>query len=49
MFEELLGLLENLADQQPVMLVIEDVHWADRSSRELMAFLAGTCRNRRRC
>jgi GNAT superfamily N-acetyltransferase len=40
MFEELLGLLENLADQQPVMLVIEDVHWADRSSRELLTFLA---------
>ena len=40
MFEELLGLLENLADRQPVMLVIEDAHWADRSSRELVAFLA---------
>jgi DNA-binding CsgD family transcriptional regulator len=40
LFEELLGLLENLADQQPVVLVIEDAHWADRSSRELLAFLA---------
>lgn len=40
MFEELLDLLENLADRQPVMLVIEDAHWADRSSRELLAFLA---------
>ena len=40
LFEELLGLLENLADQQPVVLVVEDVHWADRSSRELISFLA---------
>ncbi len=40
LFEELLGLLENLADRQPVVLVIEDAHWADRSSRELLAFLA---------
>ena len=40
LFEELLGLLENLADQQPVVLVIEDAHWADRSSRDLLAFLA---------
>ncbi len=40
LFEELLGLLENLADQRPVVLVIEDAHWADRSSRELMSFLA---------
>lgn len=40
LFEELLGLLENLADQRPVVLVIEDAHWADRSSRELIWFLA---------
>ncbi len=40
LFEELLGLLENLADQRPVVLVVEDAHWADRSSRELIAFLA---------
>ncbi len=40
LFEELLGLLESLADQRPVVLVIEDVHWADQSSRDLLAFLA---------
>jgi AAA ATPase domain len=40
LYEELLGLLENLADQRPVVLVIEDAHWADRSSRELIWFLA---------
>ena len=40
LFEELFGLLENLADHQPVVLILEDAHWADRSSRELLAFLA---------
>jgi hypothetical protein len=35
LFEELLRLLENLTDQRPVALVIEDAHWADRCSREL--------------
>jgi DNA-binding CsgD family transcriptional regulator len=40
LFEELLGLLENLADERPVVLVIEDAHWADQSSRELLSFLA---------
>ena len=40
LFEELLGLLENLADERPVVLVVEDAHWADQSSRELLSFLA---------
>jgi DNA-binding CsgD family transcriptional regulator/tetratricopeptide (TPR) repeat protein len=40
LFEELLGLLENLTDQRPVVLVIEDAHWADQSSRDLLSFLA---------
>jgi AAA ATPase domain len=44
LFEELLGLLENLADQRPVVLVIEDAHWADQSSGDLLAFLAHNLR-----
>ncbi|MGH3297479.1 MAG: ATP-binding protein, partial [Trebonia sp.] len=40
LFEEFLGLLENLADRQPAVLVIEDAHWADQSSRDLLSFLA---------
>jgi AAA ATPase domain len=40
LFEEFLGLLENLADRRPVVLVIEDAHWADQSSRDLLSFLA---------
>ena len=39
LFEEFLTLLAVLAEQRAVVLVIEDVHWADRSSRELLDFL----------
>ncbi|MGA5763250.1 ATP-binding protein [Nonomuraea bangladeshensis] len=40
LFEQILTLLERLADARPTVLVIEDIHWADRSSRDLIAFLA---------
>ena len=39
LFEQVLTLLEQLADEAPVVLVIEDAHWADRSTRDLLAFL----------
>jgi ATP/maltotriose-dependent transcriptional regulator MalT len=39
LFEQVLVLLERLAEPAPVILVIEDAHWADRSSRDLLAFL----------
>jgi predicted ATPase len=39
LFEQMLVLLERLAEAGPVTLVIEDMHWADRSSRDLLAFL----------
>ncbi|MGI5284539.1 ATP-binding protein [Nonomuraea polychroma] len=40
LFEQFLTLLERLADNRPTILVIEDIHWADRSSRDLIAFLS---------
>ncbi|WP_272894711.1 AAA family ATPase [Nonomuraea sp. MG754425] len=40
LFEQILTLLERLADNRPTILVIEDIHWADRSSRDLIAFLS---------
>ena len=40
LFELVLGLLERLAVASPLVLVVEDLHWADRSSLELLAFLA---------
>ena len=41
LFEQILALLECLADRGPVVLLIEDAHWADRSTRDLLAFLVG--------
>jgi DNA-binding CsgD family transcriptional regulator/tetratricopeptide (TPR) repeat protein len=39
LFELLLGLLERLGEEHPTVLVVEDLHWADRSTRDLLAFL----------
>ncbi|MFG1943102.1 helix-turn-helix transcriptional regulator [Nonomuraea sp. NPDC048826] len=39
LFEQLLGLLERLAEERTVILVVEDAHWADRSTRDLLSFL----------
>jgi predicted ATPase len=39
LFEGLLGLLERLAAERPLILAAEDLHWADRSTLELLAFL----------
>jgi DNA-binding CsgD family transcriptional regulator len=39
-FVRVLGLLTELAAEAPLVLVLEDLHWADDSSRELVAFLA---------
>jgi DNA-binding CsgD family transcriptional regulator/tetratricopeptide (TPR) repeat protein len=33
--------LAHLARRRPVLLIVEDAHWADRSTRDLIAFLAG--------
>jgi DNA-binding CsgD family transcriptional regulator/tetratricopeptide (TPR) repeat protein len=42
LFEQILTLLERLAESGPVVLIIEDAHWADHSTRDLMAFLIGS-------
>jgi DNA-binding CsgD family transcriptional regulator len=47
LFELLLGLLGTLADRDPLVVVVEDVHWADRSTRDLLAFLARNLRRQR--
>jgi predicted ATPase len=39
LFELLLGLFGRLSEHQPLVLVVEDLHWADRSTRDLLAFL----------
>jgi ATP/maltotriose-dependent transcriptional regulator MalT len=45
LFELLLALLEALADEMPLVLVIEDVHWADRPTCDLLSFLARNLRD----
>ena len=39
-FEETLALLADRAAAAPVLLLLEDVHWADASSLDLILFLA---------
>ena len=39
LFEQVLRALRRLAERAPVVLAIEDIHWADRSTRDLLAFL----------
>ncbi|MFG1703708.1 AAA family ATPase [Nonomuraea sp. M3C6] len=46
LFGSLLGLL---ADVQPVLFVIEDLHWADRSTRDLLVFLSRMVQTERVC
>jgi DNA-binding CsgD family transcriptional regulator/tetratricopeptide (TPR) repeat protein/energy-coupling factor transporter ATP-binding protein EcfA2 len=38
-FELVLGVAERLAAAATVVLVLEDIHWADRSTRDLLGFL----------
>ena len=40
LFEALLTLLDLLGREQPFALVLEDIHWADRSTRAFLVFLA---------
>jgi DNA-binding CsgD family transcriptional regulator/tetratricopeptide (TPR) repeat protein len=39
LFEAVHVLLETAAEKAPVLLVIEDTHWADQSTRDLLSFL----------
>ncbi len=42
LFEALLELLDRLSEERPVLLAIEDLHLADRSTRGFLTFLART-------
>lgn len=39
LFEHVLMLLERVAEYRPLAVVIEDAHWSDRSTRDLLTFL----------
>jgi DNA-binding CsgD family transcriptional regulator/tetratricopeptide (TPR) repeat protein len=47
LFEAILELLEILAECEPLVLALEDVHWADRSTRAFIAFAARSVRQTR--
>ena len=40
LFQAVSTLLQNLSFRRPLVIVVEDVHWADTSTRELLALLA---------
>jgi predicted ATPase len=44
LFDELLTVISTVARQRPLLLVIEDLHWADRSTRDFLAFLVRNAR-----
>jgi DNA-binding NarL/FixJ family response regulator/tetratricopeptide (TPR) repeat protein len=47
LFELLLRLLDRLGGRRPVVLVVEDAHWADRSTLDLLVFLIRMARHER--
>jgi DNA-binding CsgD family transcriptional regulator/tetratricopeptide (TPR) repeat protein len=46
-FEGLLALLRSLGERVPVLLIVEDLHWADDSTRDVLTFLARNARTER--
>ncbi|XVQ08579.1 helix-turn-helix transcriptional regulator [Spirillospora sp. CA-255316] len=49
LFGAVLGLLGELGRTEPVVLVLEDLHWADRSTRHLLTFLCRVLQRERVC
>jgi len=47
LFDAVLGVLTEVAESRPVVLLLEDLHWADGSSRNLLSFLASRLRSQR--
>jgi DNA-binding CsgD family transcriptional regulator/tetratricopeptide (TPR) repeat protein len=45
--ELLLGVVQRLTAEAPTLVVVEDLHWADQSTRDLLAFLAHSVRDER--
>ncbi|MCW2545566.1 MAG: hypothetical protein JWN96_26 [Mycobacterium sp.] len=45
LLELVLGVVERLSGRAPVLLVIEDLHWADKSTLDLVAYLVRTLRS----
>ena len=47
LFELLLGALGRLAETTPTVVVVEDIHWADHATQDLVRFLARNLRDER--
>jgi len=47
LYEAILALLRTAAEEKGLLLVIEDIHWADASTRELLDYVARRLRNSR--
>ncbi len=47
LFEQLLAILVTASRAAPVVLVVEDIHWADRSTCDFLAFLVRGARRER--
>lgn len=47
LFDAVLGLLSDLSERQRVLFVVEDLHWADASTRYLLSFLLSRLRSQR--
>ncbi|MCR6485892.1 AAA family ATPase [Amycolatopsis sp. OK19-0408] len=47
LFDAVLGVLTEVAESRPVVLLLEDLHWADASTRNLLSFLLSRLRAQR--
>jgi predicted ATPase len=47
LFELVLGVLDRLGRSAPVVVIVEDLHWADESTRDLLGFLVRSLRSAR--
>jgi DNA-binding CsgD family transcriptional regulator len=47
LFDAVIGTLGRLSTERPLVLILEDLHWADGSSRDLLRFLVRNIRDER--
>jgi DNA-binding CsgD family transcriptional regulator/tetratricopeptide (TPR) repeat protein len=47
LFDSVLGLVTDLAADRPLLLAVEDLHWADASTRDLVLFLVSRLHTQR--
>jgi hypothetical protein len=47
LFDAVLGVLTEIAESRPAVILLEDLHWADGSTRNLLSFLVSRLRAQR--